>query len=122
MKKLKAILISPILVLFFFSCSNKDVIEVTEDEQIIIDDTDFEVTYWKTDTHGNDAKPNFDQVFEENAIKRLEFVITSTRWQSMRDNMIANCVTFGVRGGASRLINTDENPVFVPGEVFCEGK
>ncbi|MGK0414481.1 MAG: spore coat protein H [Polaribacter sp.] len=122
MKELKAILISTILVLFFFSCTNKDVIEVLEDGQIIIDDTNFEVTDWSTDTHSNDAKPNFDQVFEDNAIKRLDFVITSTRWQSMLDNMTAKYGTFGVRGGAPGLINTDENPVFVPGEVFCEGK
>jgi hypothetical protein len=125
MKYLKTLLFSSLLVLLLFSCSKDDVIEETaeEEEEIVIDDTDFEATDWTTETHSKDADPNFDEVFKDNTVKRLDFVITEARWQSMLDDMTATYGAFGSGGGSGGgLVDADEDPIFVPGEVFYEGK
>jgi hypothetical protein len=125
MKDFKTILFSTLLVLIIFSCSKDDVIEETaeeEEEEIVIDDTDFVATDWTTETHSKDADPNFDEVFKDNTVKRLDVVITEARWQSMLDDMTATYGAFGAGGNGPGLVDTDENPIFVPGEVFYEGK
>ena len=81
MKNLKTILFSSLLVLTLFSCSKDDVAEVVEEieeneevvEETVTDDTDFEATDWTTETHTKDVDPNFDEVFEDNTVKRLDF-------------------------------------------------
>jgi len=86
-------------------------------------DTDFEALDWSTETHSNDVDPNFDEVFEDNAVKRLDIVITEARWQSMLDDMTDTYGTFGIGGGpGGGLVNTDKDPIFVPAEVFYEDK
>ncbi|QNM86605.1 CotH kinase family protein [Polaribacter pectinis] len=124
MKNLKKILFSTFIILIIFSCSKDEVTdEVIEDEEVIvIDDTDFEATDWTTETHSKDADPNFDEVFEDNAVKRLDLVITAARWQSMLDDMTATYGSFGSGGGQGGLVDSDENPIFVPGEVYYNGK
>ena len=117
------------------ACSNDDatteeiIVEVEEEEEeqeeVVIDDTDFEATDWTTETHTKDIDPNFDEVFQDNAVKRLDIVITEARWQSMLDDMTSNYGTFGSGGGGpggGGLIETDEDPIFVPAEVFYGGK
>ena len=104
----------------FISCSNDDatVEDVIED----VDDTDFEATDWTSETHSKDADPNFNEVFDDTAVKRLDIVVTETRWQSMLDDMTETYGTFGAGGGqGAGLIDTDENPIFVPAEVFYNG-
>jgi len=105
---------------FFIACSNDDENLELEEEVVeeVIDDTDFEAADWTSDTHSNDADPNFDEVFEDNAVKRLDFVITEARWQSMLDDMTGLYGTFGAGGGGDFA---DENPIFVPAEVFYDG-
>ena len=107
----------------FNACSSDDDSTTTdEDEEVIeeeVDDTDFEATDWTTETHSKDADPNFDEVFEDEAVKRIDIVITEARWQSMLDDMTDLYGTFGSGGGG--LIDTDEDPIFVPAEVFYNG-
>ncbi len=98
----------------FISCSD-DVTE-TEDETILVDDTDFDTIDWTSETHSKDADPNFDEVFEDNAVKRIDFVITEARWQSMLDDMTDLYGTFG--GGNGSFSGDEEDPIFVPAEVF----
>ena len=57
-------------IISFNACSDDDA-NTTSEEEVIIDDTDFEATDWTTETHSNDADPNFDEVFEDHAVKRL---------------------------------------------------
>lgn len=117
----------------FVACSSDDTIINTEtddevssddnDNEVIIDDADFVATDWTTETHTKDVDPNFDEVFEDNAVKRLDIVITDERWQSMLDDMTDTYGTFGVGGrGPGGLTTTDEDPIFVPAEVFYEDK
>ncbi|KYG80630.1 CotH protein [Roseivirga ehrenbergii] len=107
-----------ILSLFFVACGNDDDVDFEEEVVEEVDDTDFIAADWTTETHSNDADPNFDEVFEDNAVKRLDIVITPTRWQSMLDDMTSLYGTFGTRSGGSF---SDDNPIFVPAEVFYEG-
>ena len=131
MKTIKSIIkISIFVWLTFLSvgCSNDDTSteeeiieeEIEEIEEVEIDDADFEAKDWTDETHSKSADPNFDEVFEDNAVKRLDIVITETRWQTMLDDMTATYGSFGGGSGGSGLIETDENPVFVPAEVFYE--
>ena len=85
-------------------------------------DTSFETTDWTSETHSKDVDPNFDEVFEDNAVKRLDIVVTANRWQSMLDDMTDTYGTFGTGGGpGGGLIESDDNPIFVPAEVFYNG-
>ena len=83
------------------------------------DDTNFEAIDWTSETHSKDADPDFDEVFEDNAVKRIDFVITETRWQSMLDDMTDLYGNFGSGNGS--FSNDDEDPIFVPAEVFYDG-
>ena len=118
-------LIFSALILTFNSCSDDDdAIEVVaEEEEVVIDDTDFEATDWTEATHSKAADPNFDEVFEDEAVKRIDIVITETRWQSMLDDMTSLYGAFGVGSGGpgGGLVDTDEDPIFVPAEVFYNG-
>ncbi len=130
---IRAVLFS-FTTLLFMSCSDDDeaisgteeeAAEETEEETLseTYEDTDFEATDWTTESHSKDANPDFDEIFEDNTIKRLDIVVTEERWQSMLDDMTATYGAFGTGGGpGGGLIETDENPIFVPAEVLYEGK
>lgn len=117
-----------IILIFIFSLSlgliscNKDD-DLNNDSEIVEDDTDFEATYWTDATHSKNVDPNYDEVFEDEAVKRIDIVITETRWQSMLDEMTNTYGTFGSgsRGPGGGLIETDEDPTFVPAEVYYDG-
>ncbi|MGY0391158.1 CotH kinase family protein [Bizionia sp. KMM 8389] len=123
-------------LLTFHACSDDDFSDSTSsaNEESVADDSDFEATDWTTATHSKDADPNFDEVFEDNTVKRLDIVITEERWQSMLDNMTELYGPFGGsntggpgQGGPGGPIDSgnttdvDEDPIFVPAEVFYEG-
>jgi len=134
-----------LLVLFFstatftfVSCSSDDIITTTDDDATddtedeteeeeetteTFDDSDFVATDWTTETHTKDVDPNFDEVFEDHTVKRLDIVITEERWQSMLDDMTATYGAFNSGNGpGGGLIESDENPIFVPASVFYDSK
>jgi len=82
-------------------------------------DTTFTTPDWTAATHSKDADPDFDEVFADNAVKRLDIVITAERWQSMLADMTSLYGPFG-SGGGGGLTDT-EDPIFVPAEVFYNG-
>jgi len=84
-------------------------------------DTDFETTDWTEATHSKDVDPNFTEVFSNTEVKRLDFVVTSERWQSMLDDMTATYGTFGSASRTSTLVESDEDPIFVPADVYYNG-
>jgi hypothetical protein len=119
--------------------STVDTTETTDETDTTsdVEDADFEATDWTAATHSKDADPDFDEVFSDTVVKRLDIVVTSERWQSMLDDMTATYGTFGgsstgVGGGpggvptgpggapadTGTLLETDDDPVFVPAEVF----
>ena len=132
MKNFIRILLASVVIFNVFSCSKDEVSEVLEEQEELVDDvvvkdddTSFEATDWTTTSHSKDADPNFEEVFQDNTVKRLDFVITKERWQSMLDDMTNTYGVFGASSGGGQgggLITTNEDPIFVPGEVFYNGK
>lgn len=131
----KGMLLSATFIMLFLgvinltSCSDDDIAATEEEVVAIVDDTDFATTDWTTETHTKDVDPNYVEVFEDNAVKRLDIVITEARWASMLDNMTDLYGAFGSSSsgpgggpGGGGLIDVDEDPIFVPGEVFYNGK
>lgn len=53
---------------------------------------------WTEQTHGNDAEPDYTEVFAQNEVKRLDITITPSDWQAMLDDMSALYGEFGQGG------------------------
>ena len=134
MRKLSLLFLLMTQLFVVFSCSNDAAVSTSVDEgEVVIEsgtyvetysDTDFEAVDWTDDTHSKSADPNFDEVFEDEAVKRLDIVITEERWQSMLDDMTSLYGAFGGSGGpgGGGLAEVDEDPIFVPGDVMYNGK
>lgn len=121
MRSLRNLLFIPVFlaVVCLTGCSKDD--DSIADPEIELDDTDFEASDWTVETHSNDADPNFEEVFNDGEVKRFDFVVTPERWQAMLDDMTSLYGQFGTRAAGPGLVETDENPVFVPAEVFYNG-
>lgn len=89
-------------------------------ETAAIADADFEATDWTEASHSNDVDPNITEVFDDTQVKRFDFVVTPERWQSMLDDMTATYGDFG-QGSTPGLLDTDEDPIFVPADVYYNG-
>ncbi|MEQ9306860.1 MAG: CotH kinase family protein [Marinoscillum sp.] len=105
-----------ILLLFVTGCKEDE----SATPELVIDDTDFEPSDWTIETHSNDIDPNFNEVFPDDEVKRLDIVISSDRWAVMLADMTSLYGPFGSGGRDNSF--ADENPVFVPAEIFYEGK
>jgi len=110
-----------------------DIVVKDEDTIVTNSNANFTPTDWTTATHGKEVEPNFNEIFNDNEVKRLDIVITKERWQSMLDDMTKKYGNFAAGGGNSRpggerpggaggLITIDENPIFVPAEIYYKGK
>lgn len=113
-------------LMLLLSCSDEEsILEDDDDTSIVDDDTSVDDDYfvptdWTTETHSKDADPNFTEVFDNTTVKRFDFVISQEDWESMLDDMTDTYGTFGTGGGS--LMDTDEDPIFVPASVFYNGK
>lgn len=126
-ESIKTICVVILAFSFSISCSNEIVdSDVNEggdvSEDIDNEANDFEIADWTEATHGNEVAPDFEEIFPDDEVKRLDIVITSERWQSMLNDMTATYGTFGSARGSGGLQTSDENPIFVPAEVFYKGK
>ncbi|SDW19690.1 CotH protein [Lutibacter oricola] len=135
--KTKFILLISILLLstyFFVSCSDdKDSIteiitetETEEETEVEVSDLDFDPTDWTEETHSKNADPNFAEVFSNTEVKRFDFVISEENWNAMLTDMTNLYGSFGGTnsgpGGGGGTSFSDEDPIFVPGSVFYNGK
>jgi len=131
--KTKVLLIASIAFLstnLFISCSNDNSIteivtdaEDTSNTEAEIIDLDFNPTDWTSETHSKSTDPNFDEVFSNTEVKRLDFVISANNWEAMLNDMTSLYGSFGASSGATAggTSFSDENPIFVPGSVFYNG-
>jgi hypothetical protein len=104
------------------SGSDSDEVVIPDDlnTEVEITDLDFDPTDWTEETHSKDADPNFDEVFDNTVVKRLDFIISENNWEAMLADMTSLYGTFG-KGGNSQDFS-DEDPIFVPGSVLYNGK
>ena len=59
---------------------------------------------WTEETHGKSADPNYEVVFPDEQVNRIDIVIAPENWQAMLDDMTENYGEFGVgpgRGGGN---------------------
>ncbi|MFS4446437.1 CotH kinase family protein [Maribacter sp. 2307UL18-2] len=147
MKKLVFKSIAPLSVLVLATflctgCSDDDPVVEAEDDSSVVDDSetdddantvedaDFVATDWTTETHSNDADPNFEEVFDNTTVKRFDFVISEENWQLMLNDMTDLYGDFGSTGNGpggpggpgGGITFSDEDPIFVPASVFYNGK
>lgn len=131
MKKISSVFLLLVFLSFFNSCSEDDVntttVDVEETDDSTSDDayvetysdTDFDTLDWTDATHSKSADPDFEEVFEDEAVKRLDIVISTERWQAMLDDMTSLYGNFGTNtAGGGGLVESDEDPIFVPAAVF----
>ncbi len=112
---LPALILILIPLLLLGACSNDDpsapATGTPADEELDISD-------WTETTHGNGVDPDYDEVFAEGTVKRLDIVISADNWRAMLDDMTATYGPFGSGGGPPKI--DDDNPIWVPGSVFYE--
>ena len=80
---------------------------------------------WSESTHGYNASPNYDIVFNQNAVMRLDFVIESEYWQTMQDDL--ESIYGGSSGGPGPGPGggggfSDQTPIYIPAQMYFEGK
>lgn len=127
MKKIN--IISVLFLAFaFMSCRSDDILNDVE-----VDDTTVEwgisidLPDWTTATHGNQVEPNYDVVFNQNEVLRIDLVIGEDEWETMQADLRANLGSSakGVQGGRPGMGGgglTEFDPVWVTCSVFFEGK
>lgn len=91
------------------------------DFDLVFDDVVFATTDWTEASHSKSADPDYNEVFQDNEVKRLDFVISKERWEIMLEDMENKYGSFGSSGGGPGLLDV-ENPIFVPGDVYYNGK
>ena len=115
-------------IVFMIACSSDKTYVGEEEEEndnsdddvvvVIDDDTDFEITDWTTETHSNEAVPDFDKIFPDNEVQRMDIVISEDNWDVMIDDMTDLYGTFGASTRNTDFL--DENPVYVNASVFYD--
>lgn len=72
---------------------------------------------WTEATHGYNATPNYDVVFNQNEVQRLDFVIEADYWQAMQDDIESIYGGQQTPGGFS-----DQTPMYIPVQMYHNGK
>lgn len=114
MKK-TSIKIMALILTFGLSACYKEVLEISEP-----DENDLEgqgLADWTTETHSNDVSPNYDIVFPQDKVQRLDIVITADNWSDMQTDL-ANVQSSG--GGAGTF--SDETPAYFKCQVYHNDK
>lgn len=90
------------LPVFSVSCSQEE--SLTDVEQ------DLEIPDWTELTHGSDTEPDFEMVFPENNVLRIDIQIDPDSWEEMQTDLT------GKLSGGNRDLTAD--PVWVPCSVW----
>ena len=117
----------PLLALVFlmlFSCK-KNIDDQTVNNTPVAEtysDSVFVPTDWTTATHSKSGAANFSLVFDDSKVHRIDIVVTKNRWQLMLADMTKLYGAFGAVSQPGGSSNVTDNPIFVPSEVFYNGK
>lgn len=81
---------------------------------------------WGNDSHGKDAPPSYDRVFQQGTPARLELTIAAADWEAMRADLATMLGKYGSGGlslpepGTVNFI--PRTPLYVPTDVRFNGK
>jgi spore coat protein H len=109
-------------LLLVISCKESPT-ETVESADEDIEISDLDISDWSESTHSNDANPDYDIVFPQENVNRIDLEISEEDWQSMLEDMIGNYGTFGSNtgGGPPTMGGSDDNPIYVPCSLFFNG-
>ncbi len=93
----------------FTSCKKEDLIQGGHD----LED-------WTAATHGYNADPDYDVVFNQNKVHRLDIVFEKEYWDAMQSDLDA--LMASMTGGPGQGGFTEESPMYVPCQMYYEGK
>ncbi len=111
-------------LLFLHACTSDGEVDPVTPEV----DLPVELADWTEETHSNDVDPNLDEVFTDFEVQRLDLVVGSEQWQHMLDDMTELYGEMGASSGGpgggpgGGLVEVDEDPVFVPAQLFYKNK
>ena len=117
-----------ILAFLFTTCYQEEVIT----EEVVIEVEAGEgLDDWSSETHTTAGSPNYDLVFPQDKVNRLDIVISSDYWEDMLEDMEDNLGNFGSGSsgpGRNSSLTTestsetntdlDFTPVFKPASIF----
>jgi spore coat protein H len=62
---------------------------------------------WDDDTHGRDALPDYERVFTQNIVKRIDIRVTAGDWERLAADMAEMAGSFGAQGGGGFNVAPD---------------
>ncbi len=81
-----------LFIVLFSACRDEDL--VAEEDEEVVDTADY--ADWTEATHGSSADPNYDIVFNQSKVLRIDIEISSSEWSSMQSNLssVVNSASF----------------------------
>lgn len=110
---LRKLLALAVLAIMFVGCSSPSGSDTTD---IDLGSSELSVPDWTTETHSNDVAPNYDMVFAENTVRRIDISISEANWEAMQNDLDVNLNTH------SSSADVDFDPIWVPATITFEGK
>lgn len=90
-----------------------------------------DLSSWSSTTHSGSAQPDYDIVFDQEKVHRMDIVIDESDWEDMQSNLTSILGSSGTTGGqmggpggttGGGMDNfSDETPIYVPCDVFYNG-
>jgi len=105
-----------LLIISFLNCTEDPPNGIEELDDIELE-TNIDISDWSEATHGGDGKPNYDIVFPQDKVNRIDLVISSTNWDIMLDDMTNKYGSFG-SGSRGPADDSEDNPIYVPCSMF----
>jgi spore coat protein CotH len=105
-----------LLTILFLNCTEEAPNSTVELDNVELE-TNIDISDWTTNTHSKDADPNYDIVFPQDKVNRIDLVISSANWDIMIDDMTNNYGSFG-SGSRGPADDSDDNPIYVPCSLF----
>ncbi len=115
----KRILVLLLISTFFLTNCVEELtsVELSEEIEYL---TNLDISDWSAETHSKTIDPNYDTVFPQDRVNRIDLVINSTNWGVMKDDMKLNYGDFG-SGSGGQASDSDDNPIYVPCSLFHNG-
>ncbi len=112
--------------------TDNDPIEIVEEDITPVTEATAEETEisrsanWDEETHSKEVEPNYDVVFPQDEVNRLDITVTSESWQAMLadlDSLYGSRNSRGGRGGndVAALEDGETNPMWVTATIEFEG-
>lgn len=108
-----------LLAISFISCTEDPVNSTIELDKIELE-TNIDISDWAAETHSKDVDPDYDIVFPQDQVNRIDLVISSTNWNIMLDDMTNKYGSFG-SGSRGPADDSEDNPIYVPCSLFFNG-